>query len=255
MKYLFSLLFAISASLLTAQLTLEHTYTYSGSLMEVSEGEYKYYIMDVSGSQCRIFNEDHSLFKTISLAVPSGFYLSDIKFVSRNLFNSDDKIELLYIYSKTTSTYTSYGMKVVSEDGSELLSLDNGGYAEIKSGSDGPKLLAYQYVWSTSFYEVSTKVYTIGGSSKSTSAMMNYKAKIFPNPVEEILNIETGALQQFESVNATIIDSKGRQVLKKNIATIAGVEQINTRSLPKGNYILQLTEKNGTKHSTKLIKK
>src|SRR5210317_1798820 len=70
---------------LQAQVTLEKTYNYSGTLTAIDSNEYKYFVMDVPMKQCRIYNEDHSLFKTINLTVPEGYFLYDIKFVSRKV--------------------------------------------------------------------------------------------------------------------------------------------------------------------------
>lgn len=140
---------------LNAQITHEHTYNYSGTLTEIDSGEFKYYVMDVPMKQCRIFNEDHSLYKTLNLAVPDGYFLYDIKFVSRKTFNTDENIELLYIYYKTTlvnSEYVyNYGMKVVNENGNVLLNLQDGGLAEIKEFDGAPKLFAYQYIYYDSY--------------------------------------------------------------------------------------------------------
>ena len=41
-----------------AQITLEQTYPASATLTELGVSGYKYYLMDVTNNQCRIFNFD-----------------------------------------------------------------------------------------------------------------------------------------------------------------------------------------------------
>ena len=128
------------------QINLESTYNYSGSYTNLRSSGDKFFIMDVASSQCRIYNMDHSLFKTINCTVPSGYFLADIKFVSENLFNADSKIELAYTYYKYVSTSTSYyyiyGAKVITEAGTVLQPIDDAQYLYVnKTGDTEYKLL------------------------------------------------------------------------------------------------------------------
>ena len=77
------LLFVIT---INAQVTLDKKYDYSASVIKLETLGYKYYLMDVPLGQCRIYNTDHSLLKTINCNIPSGFYLYDIKFISEKVF-------------------------------------------------------------------------------------------------------------------------------------------------------------------------
>src|SRR6056297_213403 len=165
------LLIIISWEGVNGQLQLENSYSFSANLADLGGETYKYYLMDPGTNQCRIYNEDHTIYKTITLPVPSGYYLYDIKFVTRDLFNPDDYIELLYIYSRTQDingvSVNYYGLKVINETGTVLLSLADGGYAEIKEGSAGPRLLTYQYIYVDSYYQTTTNVYSLGVTTKS----------------------------------------------------------------------------------------
>lgn len=60
--------------------------------------------MDEPTSQCRIYNPNFSLYRSITLAVPAGEWLYDICFVSENLFNSGSKLEMLYTFYKWVIT-------------------------------------------------------------------------------------------------------------------------------------------------------
>ena len=109
-----------------AQVTLEKTYNYSTSIVELENLGYKYYLMDVPNEQCRIYNLDHSLFKTINCNVPSNFYLADIKFVSQNLFDNDAGIEILCVFYRYYSSgqYYEYDTKIINDDGSLITSIN-----------------------------------------------------------------------------------------------------------------------------------
>ncbi len=79
MKKLFLIISSLFVSLLiNAQVTLENTYNTSATITRLENSGYKYYAMDVAASQCRLYNMNHSIYKTINLSVPGGQYLYDI---------------------------------------------------------------------------------------------------------------------------------------------------------------------------------
>lgn len=249
----------LAGNLLNGQIQLEKTYNFSGTLTEIDEGEFKYFVMDVPLKQCRIYNEDHSLYKTINLQVPSEYFLTDIKFLSRKIFNEDENIELLYTYNKVNlinSEYVyTYGMKVINELGTVLLNLTDGGFAELKTGSNGTKLLAYRYIWYDSYYLVYTNIYALGGTSGSASSLLQPSLKIYPNPAEETLQIELTGSSMLSGGNITINDISGRQVFNQPLHPGTGQLSIGTGKLAPGTYILNMVSNDGTRLSEKIEKK
>ncbi len=245
---------------LFSQVQLEHTYAFSGTLTQLDENEYKYFVMDVPLKQCRIFNEDHSLFKTINLSVPSGYYLYDIKFVTRKLFNDDDLVELLYIYSKSETVNNeevySYGLKVVNEQGSVLMSLSDGGYAEVKEGSDGKKLLAYQYIYYDYYYLVYTNIYSLGGSGPVKSADFTGASSLnlYPNPVNETLNIQYDPLLDSKNSAVMISDLQGKVLKRQPVPAGVNFTTVETAGLRQGTYIISVTENENILRSEKFEK-
>lgn len=81
-----------------AQISPEYTYNYSAAYTNLRYSGDKLFIMDVPENQCRIYNMDHSLWKTINLSVPANHYLYDIRYVSEGLFTDDERLSLAYIY-------------------------------------------------------------------------------------------------------------------------------------------------------------
>ena len=100
--------------------------------------------MDVPFSECRIYNLDHSLYKTIRVKLDPNHYLYDISYVTRRLFNHDDSIEFLYMayeYIEDTVPYYQYMVGVVNETGTSLLKVPEGTYYEIIEVEADPKYL------------------------------------------------------------------------------------------------------------------
>ncbi len=249
----------LSFNLLLAfpQITLENSYSYSASVSEVNNDEYVYFLMDVPQKQCRIYNTSHVLQKTISLAVPDGYYLSDIKFVTKNLFNTDDLIELLYMYQKYITTevgyYYQYGLGVVNENGSSLLTLADGGWAEVSHVSDDNKLLIYTYIYNPlGYYDVTTRVYSLGGSSDIIGYSRFENPIVFPNPAKDHIIISTNNLPENFKGDFTLFTIDGLKVLTLPVSK--GQEQsISTGRLTSGTYLYSINEGNKMIHSDKII--
>ena len=193
----FILMFSFAA--LYGQITLNKTYNYSATVVKLETLGYKYYLMDVPASQCRIYNMDHSLFKTINCTVPSGYFLADIKFVSENLFNADSKIELAYTYYKYVSTSTSYyyiyGAKVITEAGTVLQPIDDAQYLYVnKTGDTEYKLFVYCFDYSVSPEKVWTNIYNISGipviSASISDKQQDVLLNAWPNPATEVIRLE-----------------------------------------------------------------
>ncbi len=256
-KIIISLALLIATLGARGQITLEQSYNHSGTLITLSEGEFKYFFMDVPLKQVRLYNEDHTLYREINLTIPAGYYLYDVKFISRTLFNSDEDIELLYIYQKYEliggMDVYSYGLRVISENGTSLLNLDNGGFAEIKEGSDGPKLMAYQYIFYESYYLVYTNVYALGGELKSATSDTFSELRLFPNPVSGELKINT--LPGIGSGVVTITDISGRMILTDQVDRPQGNVSIPLGSLPGGTYLISYQGYDGHMASGKFEKK
>lgn len=88
-------------------------------------------------------------------------------------------------------------------------------------------------------------------ASKDISANIN--PYIFPNPVKEILYLQTGN-NKSTSANITIFDNNGKTIKQEYITSEQGIIPINTTMLIPGNYFLQITEKSGKKKIFRFFK-
>jgi len=218
-------LFFVLLGTTNAQVTLEKTYNYSATVVKFETLGYKYYLMDVPSAQCRIYNIDHSLYKTINCFVPSGSYLYDIKFLSENLFDSDAGIELLYTWYRynADSAYYNYDSRIINEDGSELVYIEGALYNYInKTGDETYKLFSYCYDFSEFPEVIWTNIYSLPGKPVVSAALFEKDAEFllnaYPNPASNTLkvvynlpeNVDSGVLQLFDNsgrpINQFVVD-------------------------------------------------
>ncbi|HSO87564.1 MAG TPA: T9SS type A sorting domain-containing protein [Draconibacterium sp.] len=209
----------LAAFVLQAQVTLDKKYDYSTSVVKLETLGYKYYLMDVPLGQCRIYNTDHSLFKTINCNVPSSFYLSDIKFLSEKLFDSDAGIELLCTFYKyySSQNYYEYDSKIINDDGSQIAFIDGSLYNYVNKTDDNTyKLFSYCYDFSIFPEKVWTSIYSLPGSPTVSAMMIKNEPDIllnaFPNPATQSLKIAYALPENINQATLHLIDNSGKQV-------------------------------------------
>ena len=211
---LFLLILAINA-----QVTLDKKYDYSTSVVNLETLGYKYYLMDLPNGQCRLYNTDHSLFRTINCNIPGGFYLSDIKFLSEKLFDTDSEIELLctfYSYN-SSKAYYEYDSKIINDDGSQITFIDGALYNYINKTSENTyKLFSYCYDYSVAPEKVWTNIYSLPGTVVSVQ-LLNEKSpdillNAFPNPASNSIKVAYSLPENVNQATLHLIDNSGRQV-------------------------------------------
>jgi len=100
---------------------LEHFY--SEGLVKRSKLENsgdKYYLLDRANGVSRVFNSDHSLWKTIPLPKPAAATYNYVTFISETLINSDALLEIAYTYRQST-----FETRLINENGELLLSVSD----------------------------------------------------------------------------------------------------------------------------------
>ncbi|MEN8118091.1 MAG: T9SS type A sorting domain-containing protein [Bacteroidota bacterium] len=220
-----SLLFIAFLFLLTAtkaQVTLDKKYDFSAAVVKLETLGYKYFLMDVPSSQCRIYNSDHSLYKTINCTTPTNsHYLADVKFISENLFDNDAGIELLYTYYKyiptQTSYYYEYDSKVINEDGSLIVNIDGARYNYVnQTGENEYKLFSYCYDYSVFPEIIWTNIYNLPGEPVVSARMNNNEPEFglnaFPNPATQTVKVAYNLPEKVDTGILHLIDNNGRQV-------------------------------------------
>ncbi len=107
-------------------LSLEHSYsggTISRVKLDVS-GE-KYCLLDKNAGVERIYNSDHTVWKTIALSAPAGAIYLNAVMISETAINVDELIEIGYNYYTSAATGPNYHGNIVNENNHVLLSVPN----------------------------------------------------------------------------------------------------------------------------------
>lgn len=240
-----SLVICLLGAILYAQPQLEKTYSESATIIELESMGEVYYSMDVINKQCHIYRMDHSLYKSISIPTPEGYYLSDVQYVSEKLFNGDDLVELVYSYTKyvptTNSYYYTYETKLINENGSVLLTVPGAGYTEvIETAEHGKKFLVYEYNYSVIPYRTYTHVYSL--PEASTKSVFSMEPEIglgeaFPNPAGDQINIPVQLPADIQSGTLEIMSLNGQKVMSQSVHSSASSLVISTNRLAPGTYL------------------
>lgn len=245
-----------------AQITLQKTYNYSTSVVKLETLGYKYFLMDVPNSQVRIYNMDHSIYKTVNCNLPNGYFLADVKYVSQNLFNADPQIEFVYTYYKYVSTASSYyyiyGSKIISENGTNLQTIDGARYIYVnKTGDAEHKLFAYCFDYSVFPETVWTNIYNLSGSLVSALNISSQQTDSFlnawPNPASEIIRLEYELPANIKSASLNVYDTNGRKVKNFQIDNHSDNIAMNVNDLATGTYLYNIEYDNQRTISKKIV--
>ncbi len=231
----------------SAQIRLENSYNYSGTYTRLKNSGDKFFIMDVPASQCRIYNMDHSLWKTIHLPVPVNNYLLDIKFVSEGLFTDDDRLAMAYVYysyNQTTEVY-SYNAKVITESGVELLSIPGCLYLHVHNMQNaGYKLVAYSYDFSVWPETVKTHVYSLPGEETTKADFLHINqvslAGAYPNPAKDYTIIPYELPAGVAEGKIILSDIRGNTIKTYRVDQHFDHLRVETSGLPAGVYMYTL---------------
>ncbi|MDP2234891.1 MAG: T9SS type A sorting domain-containing protein [Bacteroidales bacterium] len=245
-----------------AQITLESTYSHSGTYTYLPSSGNKFFIMDVANSQCKIYNVNHSLWKTINLSVPSNNWLYDIKFVSEGLFTTDNTLCMAYIfynYNETGQYYT-YTARVVRENGSILLNIPGCQYLYVhKLADQSTKLLAYSYDYSVWPYTIQTTVYNLPGQlitatpSVGAESIHDSFLPAFPNPANMQVNIPYSLPEGIMQGRLLLLDTAGNLIKTFSIENNAGVFPVPSASFPRGTYFYRFEADNYQSKTGKIV--
>lgn len=257
---LLSVLLLLLGSMLKAQITFENTYNYSGTYTDLSLSGHKFYLMDVASNQCRIYNTNHSLWKTINLSLPANHYLYDIKYVSENLFSTDNSLCLAYTYYSydEVNQYYTYTTKIIRENGTELVAIPGCAYVLVYEAPElGTKLQAYVYDYSISPYTVQTQIFNLPGNLVSVESLepgaILQNPSAFPNPAKGFSTISYKLPTHILSAELQIFDTHGKLIRKLIIDAKANHISLPTMGFPAGIYTYIILADNYRSDAGKLI--
>lgn len=239
----FLFLFVLFLLHVHAQVNLEKSTTESTWIAQLQNSGYKYFSMDVTNNQCKIYNLDFSPWKTIALSIPTGYTLYDVQFVSENLFSTDGQIGLAYMYYQYNSVqqYYTYGVKIIKEDGTVLVTSDGAAYMyTISTGENGTKFLVYLFDYSTWPYFIGTEIYSVPGNLVGQQSVspenLNADRYAYPNPAGSSITIPIPQAPGDGQGALKIIDPRGSEISSVKLTKNQSEFRLNTTSFPRGNY-------------------
>lgn len=241
-----------------SQITLENKYPVSPNnlkLCNLTNGGYKYYLLDQANNQIKMYNSNHSLFKTINVTPPTPpFTYGGLKYISDNLFNADNLVEFMIVYYQSPSTYQA---KLYNESNSLLFSSNtNAGELLNISGSYKLKL--------PSINSDSTYIYSLTGSlpcdacggptsivknNPTTTTMPN----AYPNPTSTQITIPYTLTNNDTKGKINIYDINGKVVKEYNVDNSFDNLILDTQEFSAGTYYYNLTTSSGVSDAKKII--
>ncbi len=233
-------------ALLQAQINLDEEYNHSGAFVKLSNSGYKFYLMDVVAEQCRIYNTDYSLWKTLNLDVPDNNYLFDIRFVSENLFTTDNTLSLCYIYYNydEVNLYYTYTAVIVDENGSSLRTIPGAQYVYANSvGEESTKLTVYSYDYSVYPSTIKTLIYDLPGTLVSNAVKLPQESALsnaYPNPAAGYTVLPFSLPPDVSSGTIILNDASGKIIQSYAVDRQFEKLRINTAQMPKGLYLYHL---------------
>ena len=229
-------LLLIAATLFTvqaqAQLRLEHTYTGSTMAFNLEGIGPKWAVTDVAGKRLNIYNEDHTLWKSVVLDVPADASGMQIQLLSTKLFDLDGDIEFIQVYNQsgvwTAKFYDHNGNIWDSKTGYAA-------FAPYKFAS-GWKLLALGY--STDQYSVFSLPGQYLGVAKLASTG---NSTLFPNPMEEAATLSYTLPAGAKTAKLNVYNSNGQQVRSYTVTSDFNYIRMERGDLPAGVYTYQIS--------------
>lgn len=233
------ILLALSLSInANSQITLEHTYTVANTNAyltgcNLANSGFKYQITDLTAGQIKLYNLNHSLWKTISIPPIASFTILGVYNISENLFNTDGQVEFL-VYYYTTVAPTQYYVKVYTETGTVIGDFPNRAYSGVfDTGSNGIKLFLNDL-------NLSREVWSLPGTSTNLGLndddeFISNQFAAYPNPTNNIISIPYTFSQ---GINGQIIvyGSNGQIIKTFNVDSNFSSLELDVTNYASGTY-------------------
>lgn len=225
------LLIAFSFSV-KSQIVLEHTYQASYLWTCHVAGQDKFFIND--NGVIKIYNADHSLYKSIDTYPPSGYTLNSIR-VHDHLVNSDNAIEVSFTWGNGSI----YDFRVIDEN-SQMINNISGCNAAWPTSVNG----SFKYILSMS--NGSFEVWSCPGTMQKAKQMSNDPASLgqsFPNPTTDFVTIPYQLPKNTNEGVIKLYSNNGSFIRSWKVDNTFNDLKLSLYSLPAGMYYYVLETK------------
>ena len=251
-----------------AQISLEHTYTASfgafaqHNIINLTNSGYKYFVKD--GDQVRLYNINHSLWKTINFVLPSDRRIFRIDNISENLFNSDNLVEFLFTTQQNIQPYPDSAF-VINENGNILFKMgavNKNVTTDIKNmGASSFKLFITIAI---SQQPQDIRVYSLPGTLpcdpcsgvgivEQGSDSRQMLSNAYPNPTSGRTTIPYELPEGVNQGKLIFYNTDGKMVKEFIVDKTFKELQISNEDLYSGTYYYQMQTKNGVSEGKKLV--
>ncbi len=263
---IFIIALLLFSSICKSQITLEHSYLTTSSttylnIINLSNSGYKYYLLDNANHTLKFYNLNHTLWKTITLTIPSGYTSLSVGNISETLFNADALIELSYSYYKYIATpvpHLDCQAKIINENGTVLLTIPNaiGAYAQ-STGANGWKLIVTMDSVNTTGV-ASYDVYSLPGTMP-TAILENDDNNIaalsnpYPNPSSNTVTINYQLPTGTNSGEIVFYNLAGEEIKRFQVDNSFKTLELNNSDLSVGTYLYHLETTNDISAAKKMV--
>jgi|ERR1035437_3169290 hypothetical protein len=255
----------INHETLKAQITLIHTYDSATTNLYIVnleiEGQ-KYIYRDLFfNHRIILYNLDHSIFKIMPFpSVSWGTNPSSILYVSEHLFNSDDSIEYMLVYTLTNPYHT----VIANESGTILFSGDS--LAPLVQSNE-PQTQQPIYntpngtimILSNQLGTGVANVYSLTGTLTNSIQPINntlgnqMMENIYPNPSNGNTTIEFNLPQGVNTGQLVIYNMQGVELKSYKVDNTFHTLLLNNSEFHAGTYFYQLITTSGASGAKKMI--
>lgn len=261
-----------------AQTTLEHTYDSAGYYGVASNRQQLYVVkleidgdkfvfIDLFNKLVKFYNLNHTPWKTISFSAATDlnptYNGQSITYISQHLFNTDNKIEFLYVDQGSSPSAIT---QIIDEDGIVLFTANNqapfawanapqfqlpiyntnAGTKMILSGGDNTDPKAYIYSLAGTL---------VAGIKDNSNNELNQLRTSFayPNPTNSSTKIDYTLPNGINTGEIVFYDTQGKEVKRFNVDNTFNSLLISTEDLQSGIYYYNLQTTQGNSGAKKLI--
>jgi len=253
MKKFFSCAMALTACALSAQVTLEHSYSTTGGYNDTqksyaffTDNGINYYTTN-NQNQIMFYNASHSLYKTVTLPLGANFELTKVILVTDKFFNTNAELEFLVVSNNYSEGTFEQKMTLYSENAVNIKEFGDRFTADaIKISDSAFKLVVSQDSSGDNLYDI----YSVAGTlSTQQQQMLIADNQVYPNPTSNRINI-TNPMLDGESGTVKIYAVTGAKVMEQPATGSEKNITLDVSALNSGNYIYKINN-----HSGKFIKK
>ncbi|RCW39076.1 MULTISPECIES: hypothetical protein [Marinilabiliaceae] len=155
-KQFILLLAIISSTDVFSQIKYKNTLSEIYETFQMEDGAIKYVRYNKPGKKILIYDLDQTLWREVSLPLPKGHTLEEIKHVSVDKFNNDTLVEVIYScvhYSnldsfedpEKLSNSATYTLNIVNETGESLLKVPNSNSLKIFETQKDKNMLIFRH--------------------------------------------------------------------------------------------------------------